>query len=802
MSLVETYRAWSQARKRAATVLGDADRPAEFYRLRAETSRRRARAFMLVIAGLWGPLMIYVDPMCFGSFRGGLWARLPTMGGLFVMGFYLRRPRSRGQIEGAVVAAFGFLFVVWARVVVVCAPPSVLPAMVSIVATGMAVSTALLLTWQSTAILCLIANVAMLVGGLLREPRPDATYFNLITTAFILYPMLVFSAGSRDKWQRSELEAREKLWETNEQLHREQEARSRLFVNLSHDFRTPLAVVRSAVELLRRPGRTADLGITLDRIDANAASIVELIDQLLELARLDAAKTPLLQKPCDVGAIVREVTGQLASSPAEVRITVPATDRPVIAKVDPSHLKRILQNLIANALRQLVHSGGNIRVETRRDDAGRATVDVIDDGPGVAPQLRGKIFERFASFRPEGGTVSGIGLALARELAELNGATLELLDAAETTFRLTLTLADEPAVAPEAAPQTPAARTPVAVERLVPAPAPSPGLDDLPHLLVVEDNDDLRLSLEGLLAPRFRVEAVASVGAARASLCRSMPAAILTDIMLPDGQGYDLLAAVRLGRRMERIPVVVLTALGEPADRVRGLTAGADDYLAKPFSGDELCARIEAAIRKARERTAAIEQQREDLLMDLHDGVCGSLARSILALDTACLPHAGDAALASAVTSVRHGLGEARGLLDGLGTGAEPWEGLVARLRWESTLACDQAGLGFELGASQDDGAPILVSAAATHAARRIAAEAITNAVKHARATRVRMQVDSHGGELRLRIEDDGSGGAQPDGRGHGLASISRRAARLGGGATFANGSSGGFIVEAWLQRG
>ncbi len=311
--------------------------------------------------------------------------------------------------------------------------------MLSIVLGGMILSTGALLSWQGTAALCLVANLSMIVGGLARQQRPDTSYFSLIATAFIFYPFLVFNAATRDRRARAELESQEKLAELNEQLHREQEARSRLFVNLSHDFRTPLAVVRSEVELLRTQLAGQHLQGALDRIDTNAGAVVELIEQLLELARLDAAKTPLSRGSYDLAAVAREVMAQLQPARGEIEVTVRAPRSPVLALVDLMHLRRILQNLLGNALREIAGVGGRVTLTIGVSPSGAPMVDVSDTGPGVPAELRARLFERFASFRPEGSTVSGIGLALARELAELNGGNLELLEGGSgTTFRLTL----------------------------------------------------------------------------------------------------------------------------------------------------------------------------------------------------------------------------------------------------------------------------------------------------------------------------------------------------------------------------
>jgi signal transduction histidine kinase len=767
----------------------------DFDRSRAETIRRRARLTVLIIVGLWPPLMLFADPGTFGSIEAGFWARLPTLGLLLLMGLYARRPRSRSQIETAAVIAIGYLFVTWGRVVVVCSDTALWPAMVSILVTAAILPIALVLSWPATAVLALTGNAAMLIGGLLRHPRPGTTYFYIVATAFLEYPMLVFAAASRDRWQRAELDARTRLREANEQLRRDHEARSRLFVNLSHDFRTPLAVVRSTVELMRRRAQSdPEVAEALDRIDANAASIVDLIDQLLELARLEAGRTPAAPRPCDLAALAREVAARLQPAQPHVSLSVDAAAGQVVAQVDPSHVARIVQNLVGNALRELPPAGGAIRVRISRVD-GRPTVDVVDDGPGVPPEMRDRLFQRFATFRREGSTASGIGLALARELAQHNGGDLELLDGLPTTFRLSLPAAEPDAVVVEAGFVPELARRPA--PRLD-APSQSDGAAaGKPRLLVVEDNPDLQASLARLLEPRFDVEVAASLAAARASLARRNPAAVLTDLMLPDGDGSELLATLRAGDRFDHVPAVVLSARGEPGDRARGLAAGADDYLAKPFSGDELAARIDAAIRRAQRGRDALARQREDLRTDLHDGVCGHLAVALASLERL---QESDGRIGQVAVSLRRVLVEARALLDTLNATGVSWDDLVAHLQWESAVRCESAGLDLDLSATRAADAPEELPPGGIHALRRIAEESITNALRHAGAKRIQIRLAATAGEIRMQIEDDGTEGRTPHRPGEGLTGIKRRAERLGGGARFEAAPTGGFIVEAWIR--
>ncbi len=182
-----------------------------FDQARAEVTRRRARWHAILLLVVWVPLAAFADPVSFGSVRAGLPYRIPAALAILALVLWLRQSRSRWAIEVAVSIAFSFVFCVWGLYEARCSVETILPVMLSIVLGSMIISTGAMLSWQGTAAFCLVANLAMLVGGLARPQRPDTDYFCLIATAFIMYPFLVFSAGARDRRARAELESQEQL---------------------------------------------------------------------------------------------------------------------------------------------------------------------------------------------------------------------------------------------------------------------------------------------------------------------------------------------------------------------------------------------------------------------------------------------------------------------------------------------------------------------------------------------------------------------------------------------------------------
>lgn len=723
---------------------------------------------------VWIASFLWFDLAVFPSRTFAFAIRAPEVALAAGFLFWLRRPRRLFVLETAQVVAWAMMAALsaWALSVV---PPEKLPAKVASLAISVLVVCPLAaFSWQATAAIGVITVSAL---STLRWLGQGSLLTLVLTAVGFGYGVLIVAAGARDRLKRSEYDARVALREANLRLRHEDELRRRLFVNLSHDFRTPLGVIRGEAALLRALGREEEETAALLRIEGNARSLTDLTDQLLELARLEAGQVARRPRRCDVAMFARDAAA-LLEPPGALRRVVTKASGDAVAFVDPSHLQRILQNLVANGLR---HAGGVVTVDVNA--VGRRVVVEVSDEGSIPEERRAKIFERFVTFAAEGSTSSGIGLPLARELAVLNGGTLDLMPSVKTTFRLEVPLADGPAdeldergghepFAPRASPRVSATRA-------------SGGK----RVLVVEDSEDMAAMLLRVLGQDFAVDHVASVAAALAFLERDTPDAVLSDVMLPDGTGYDVLSAIRGQRQRESLPVVFASALGEVDERVRGLAAGADDYVAKPFAPEELRRRITSAIERAESRKRALDVQRDALLMEIHDGVSASLSRAaILLADPApdAPSHARDA--------IKDGLDEVRAITRLLSPRPTDWRTLVGEIRRATADAARAGGLAFDFEAEEPDSSAT-VPAAVAHTLRRVAREATTNTLKHARAKRLTCRL-KRTPAFALRVEDDGVGLAPDRREGQGLGIMQRRAARLGGVVSVRAGAAGGTVVE------
>ncbi len=770
---------------------------------RGETIQTRSRWIWGGSLTMFFVSLVFIDRAVF-TWGQALTIRVPELALAITMLVYLRKPRPRVQIERWTTLGWTLMAVLssWGFTVV---PHEKLPAKVAALTLSVIVVCLLgAFTWQTS---FLIALITMLSLSSLLYVGANSLYMLTMTVVGFAWGVIIVSAAARDRLKRKELVARLGLIEANEKLQREDELKRRLFVNLSHDLRTPLAIVRGEAAMLRGSGRMDDDDAALARVERNAAALSQLADQLLDLARLEAGQMPVRARACDVGQMVRDVASQL-TPPGEPRIHTKTEGERVVSRVDPTHLQRILTNLVANALRQAKPGGepGLVTLFVRSEKAtNHVVLDVVDEGPGVPPERRVAIFTRFVSFDSDGNTASGIGLPLARELAMLNAGTLELLhDVRPTTFRLTLpATSDEPdAIEPELAAAL--APAPTREARHAPPSTLAPGSRPRRRILVVEDNPDMGLLLVRSLGSAYRVEHVTRVADALAVLAEDPPTAVLSDVMLPDGTGYEVLAAIRGRRDLDRMPVVLVSALGEVDERVRGLSAGADDYVAKPFAPEELRSRVNAAIDRADTWGQALAAQRDVLLMEVHDGVSASLSRaSILLSDLE--PHLSPETVAHARDAIRDGLDEVRAITRLLAPKPASFLALTAEIRRAMGDACAAAKLelDFDVQSSADlDGAT--VPAGTAHTMRRVAREATTNTIKHANAKRVACHVSATTESFVMRIQDDGRGLPEERSDGQGLGIMSRRVGRVGGTVEHGNrarDAGGGAYVEVRLPR-
>ncbi len=447
---------------------------------------------------------------------------------------------------------------------------------------------------------------------------------------------------SQERKQSLELANRE-LELLYSRLKRQDELRAQFYANISHELRTPLTLIIGPAERLLADGRLPDAErASADLIRRNAAALLPHVNNLLEVARLEADQMRVRYADVDLARLLRLCAGQFDDLAQARGVSVTLDMATVVpAQVDPALIERVVMNLLANAFK-FTPQGGRIRLALGAE-GGLVRVCVADSGPGVPAGQRALIFERYyqgqaGAARRYGGT--GLGLFIVRQLAELHGGAVAVGDAPEGGALFAVTLpqrAPQPGVV-EPAPvlavgAAPAVQLPP--EPPPAAPADEPGIpdDQRPLVLIIEDHSDMRAFLRAELSRRYRVAEAADgrTGLVRAAALR--PDLIVSDLMMPGMSGDQLLAAIQGVPELRDTPVVLLTARADPDLRVRMLRAGARDYLVKPFSTEELLARIDLLLEVARAR-ALLQRELASTGADLAD-LAGQLAARSQALDQA-----------------------------------------------------------------------------------------------------------------------------------------------------------------------
>lgn len=434
-----------------------------------------------------------------------------------------------------------------------------------------------------------------------------------------------------------------------EQLAELDRAKTAFFSNASHEFRTPLTLMLGPVDdlLARATGGERE---ELRLVQRNGQRLLRLVNTLLDFSRIEAGRVRAAFEPTDLAEYTAELasTFRSAMDKAGLAFTIEAAplDQPVW--IDREMWEKIVLNLISNAFKYTLAGGVTVRLRAA-DDAAR--LEVSDTGVGIPEAELPRVFERFHRIEGQEGRThegTGIGLALVRDLAQLHGGSVSVASTPGegTTFAVTVpfgrTHVPADAVAPGARVSTATRADSFVSEALRWLPdaeeAPPTSLADAGRgetILLADDNADMRGYVERLLTGAgYRVEAVGDGEEAAARVAKVAPDLVLSDVMMPRLDGFGLIRRLRGDTRTADLPIILLSARAGEEASIEGIEAGADDYLVKPFAARELLAKVEGAIRLARQRgeNAAALREANRQLVDRE----GFLA-SVLASSTDCI---------------------------------------------------------------------------------------------------------------------------------------------------------------------
>ena len=444
-------------------------------------------------------------------------------------------------------------------------------------------------------------------------------------------------------------QAKLSLEKTNEKLRELDQLKSDFFANVSHELRTPLTLSLGPLESLLKMEQTPQEDQHLEAIHRNQLRLLRLINQLLDVAKVESGKVQAEFGEEDVAALVRTVVGDVeeATRAKGIEMEVISPPDPVRLYVDREKLDQLLLNLLSNAFK-FTDAGGRIAVSViERDDS--TQVSVRDTGVGIEESKLHTIFDRFtqadsSETRQYAGT--GIGLSLVHSYVGLHGGTIDVQSELGRGSTFTVSLprgkAHLPAEQVRDTPKAPAAiglkppqlldfqvnlevgleTEPAAHGSRAPNRGEEGGAEDpdwlptpigsdngeKPRVLVVDDNSDMRRYLLSLLRNEYEVK-TAGNGADGLLMTKEWdPDLVVSDVMMPLMSGSEMCRAIKQGGgRLSRTPVILVTARVEEQTKLRGLDYGADDYLLKPFLQEELLLRVRNLSTKRRQERALFD---------------------------------------------------------------------------------------------------------------------------------------------------------------------------------------------------
>lgn len=447
-----------------------------------------------------------------------------------------------------------------------------------------------------------------------------------------LLPIFLLWPAINAWWFRVRLqyaETGERLKAANARLKGIDRFRSDFFAGISHEFRTPLTLILSPLQTYIDSTDNEEMRLYLQNVRRNGNRLLTLVNNLIDLARLDAGRMNLHLEAVDLCELVRGILAifqqAFRSRGLSLRSEIPLQ---LLTRLDVEKTETILMNLIGNALKFTETGGVTVRLQQQWNTI---LLTIEDTGPGIPREQYSSLFERFGA-SSAANTGSGLGLALCRELARFMNGDLRLRSTGPEGSVFELSLPLRPVLFREK--QTARITSSVSLpEESSPAP-PAVYREDSPVVLIVEDDVDLRHYLQSVVGEHYSAIAVADGEEALAMAREHRPDVTITDMAMSPMDGFELLQRFREDKDLRNIPFLFLTSSAGLEDRLEGLRADGDAYLIKPFNQLELIEKISVLLRSKQRQEEGLRSERESLVGDLHDIVGSDLTDLLIVLDS------------------------------------------------------------------------------------------------------------------------------------------------------------------------
>jgi signal transduction histidine kinase/DNA-binding response OmpR family regulator len=391
-----------------------------------------------------------------------------------------------------------------------------------------------------------------------------------------------------------------------ERLQQMDNLRSKFFANISHELRTPLTLILNPAEQLLNNRVKENQKNYLEIIHRNASGMLELVNQLLELSKLESGSEKLNPGLYDVKVFCRTLCGMFESiaNQKDIEFSALFPEEDIVGYFDKNILEKILVNLLSNAFKY-TPSGGYIRCTVVKKTEDEIEISIKDTGIGISKENIGKLFNRFMSFSSSDlQNSSGIGLSIVRELVDLHKGKIEVDSEVGkgSCFTVLLNLNKKMYGGSEIISKNlhndgKLMKIPDYVEDSEPSVlninrSADFVSDNKPLLLIAEDNSDVKHLIESICKEDFRIMTAENGKKAFQIAQEKIPDIIITDIMMPEMDGMELCERLRASEITSHVPIIMLTARGDQKDKLEGLKKGADDYLIKPFDAEEILLRL------------------------------------------------------------------------------------------------------------------------------------------------------------------------------------------------------------------
>lgn len=446
-------------------------------------------------------------------------------------------------------------------------------------------------------ILSLFLGIILSVLSWTQTPALNISYLKLGSVMEII----IFSLGLAYR-QREEVKAKQQAYfqiekerlvheKEQEKIQRQKELselKSQLYTNITHEFRTPLTIITGMNENIKNHPLEQQL------IRRNSNHLLRLIDQLLHLSRAERVEIPLQKKVGDIIVYLQYLLKafDLLATEKDIRLTFESEESQLAIMYDEQVVQHVFYNLISNAIK-FTPMGGEVTLSVKqviKNEKSLLEVSVTDTGIGIAPDSQQQIFDRFYQVKPstlKSTSGSGIGLAIVKELVAKMKGEIKVNSSQQQGTQFIV--------------RFPIEYAPVTTTLVDEVPSITTSFHELnteneankPTVLVIDDNQDIILYIQSILSQYYQIITAPNGQAGIDLALQRIPDLIISDVMMPQKNGYKVCKTLKMDERTSHIPIILLTAKSTQEDKLAGLKIGADAFLIKPFSKEELLIRLQ-----------------------------------------------------------------------------------------------------------------------------------------------------------------------------------------------------------------